>query len=322
VHPSLEDRRRAFTPDELARLRAALDDDVVALEASPLVGGIDTATYRLDARRRDGTVVRMTLHCYRAWERERAADRIARERALLDALAGQLHFIPGTIFVDPAGELVGDPLSVLTFLRGSPEPPPRGDQRARGRWIEDFARPLVAIHAIGADRLPAGFRRNDPLVPYVAGLAREARDDGVSRALLAAIRRTIPEEPVAPVLLHHDYWYGNTLWENGRLTGVIDWTSARLGDAATDVALARCDLAVTLDLRAADELVDRYRALGGSIRGLLFWDLCWALVTHRWIEEWLVGYHDLGLSDLTLAAARDRIAAFAERALRQEAAAR
>ena len=97
---------------------------------------------------------------------------------------------------------------------------------------------------------------------------------------------------------------------------MIDWTSARIGDPQKDVALARCDLALTLDLRASNDFVDRYRSLGGATGTFIYWDLLWALMGYRWIDEWLAGYAELGLPDPPLSEGRARIVAFAESALR------
>jgi len=316
VHLSPDDRRRSLTAAEIARITGALGDDVVGLEATPLVGGLDTATYRLDVRLTDGATQCLVLHQYRGWDPVRAADRVSREHRLLDAIGPLFRWAPRTLLSDPSGELMGDPATVLTYLPGTPTPPPQvASGPTRAKWIDEFARPLVALHAIARDRLPSDCRVDEP-DGGLEGIAGEVHNDELSRALLAALRRTRPSETVSRSLLHHDYWYGNTLWSGDSLTGVIDWISARIGDPQKDVALARCDLAVTLDLRASAEFVDQYRRLGGGTGAFAYWDLLWALMGYRWIDEWIAGYAELGLSGLSLAEGRARIVAFAESALR------
>jgi aminoglycoside phosphotransferase (APT) family kinase protein len=305
-----------LTAAEIARIARALGEGIVGLDAIPLVGGLDTATYRLDVRLPDGTTTCLVLHQYRGWEPARASARVNGEQRLLAAIGPVFRWAPRTLLSDPSGELLGDPATVLTYLPGAPTPPPQvAIGLVRETWIDEFARPLASLHGIALDRLPSDCRVDDP-DGGLDGIARQARDDELSRALLAALRRTGPPRDASRSLLHHDYWYGNTLWSDGRLTGVIDWTSARMGDPQKDVALARCDLAVTLDLRASNEFVDRYRGLGGATGAFAYWDLLWALMGYRWIEEWLAGYAELGLPDLPLAEARARIIAFAESALR------
>jgi thiamine kinase-like enzyme len=43
-------------------------------------------------------------------------------------------------------------------------------------------------------------------------------------------------------LLHGDFWPGNILWKNGRLTAVIDWEDAALGDPVADFANSRLEI--------------------------------------------------------------------------------
>jgi aminoglycoside phosphotransferase (APT) family kinase protein len=318
MYPTASERRRDLTPVQLERLRSALGTDLSSVTASPLVGGIDTATYLLVARHTNGEVRELVLRSYRGWETVRAAERIQREREVLDAIAPYFPLAPRALFSDPSGERTGDPFIVLSRLPGSPAPPPKNsDPATRSRWIEDFTKPLCEIHSIEPDKLPAGFRRDESPASLLDRVEREVTGDELPVPVAAALHRALPAEIAAPVLLHHDYWYGNTLWHDGRLTGVVDWSSARLGDPRKDLALARADLAVTLDLQATNEMVADYERIRGPLGTLLFWDLIWAVIAYRSMDQWLIGYAELGLADLGLVEARSRVVAFAEHALRQ-----
>lgn len=59
---------------------------------------------------------------------------------------------------------------------------------------------------------------------------------------LAPIAPRVRRNP--PALIHGDFWFGNTIWQAGRLTGIIDWDGACIADPARDVAGARNDLAL------------------------------------------------------------------------------
>lgn len=86
-----------------------------------------------------------------------------------------------------------------------------------------------------------------------------------------------PETPVG--LVHGDYQPGNVLWENGRLTGVIDWDLSGIGAQGIDVGwlLMMIDGAAWADgwkpvapvSRA--ELLDVYLAAGGTAHEHLDW---------------------------------------------------
>ena len=83
------------------------------------------------------------------------------------------------------------------------------------------------------------------------------------------------------VLLHGDYWPGNTLWQRGTLVCVIDWEDAVLGDPLADVANARMELTMAFGPTAAADFTDQYRALVPALdlTALPHWDLYAALAT-------------------------------------------
>jgi aminoglycoside phosphotransferase (APT) family kinase protein len=122
--------------------------------------------------------------------------------------------------------------------------------------------------------------------------------------------------PTPAVLVHGDYWSGNTLWHRGRLTGVVDWGEARLDEAGADVGYCRMDLALLTPGDAPDAFLRAYEAAaGGQLPDVFFWDLCGAVPALPDPERWLPGYHDLGRTDLTPEAMRARLDAFVAAAL-------
>jgi aminoglycoside phosphotransferase (APT) family kinase protein len=119
-----------------------------------------------------------------------------------------------------------------------------------------------------------------------------------------------------PTLIHGDFWFGNTIWDNGRLTGIIDWDGAAIADPARDVAGARNDLALLSGARAADVFLTRYERERGPLMDLAFWDLLTSLPPTRWLAHWVAGYTELGL-ELPLAEARARLEAWVDAALKR-----
>jgi aminoglycoside phosphotransferase (APT) family kinase protein len=76
------------------------------------------------------------------------------------------------------------------------------------------------------------------------------------------------------VVLHGDFWPGNVLWHGGRVSAVIDWEDAAVGDALSDVGNARLELLFFMGRRAMDAFTREYGALTGAIlAGLPYWDL-------------------------------------------------
>jgi aminoglycoside phosphotransferase (APT) family kinase protein len=74
--------------------------------------------------------------------------------------------------------------------------------------------------------------------------------------------------------IHRDYHPENTLWWQGKLTGVVDWTSGSWGPAAVDAAHMRWNLALFYGLDAADEFLQLHLSFSPeSSDDQYYWDL-------------------------------------------------
>ena len=65
-----------------------------------------------------------------------------------------------------------------------------------------------------------------------AGMRRKQGASDLLRAAEAAVSATRPDNDQLG-LVHGDLWYGNTLWDDGRLTAVLDWDCAGVGRPAS-----------------------------------------------------------------------------------------
>jgi aminoglycoside phosphotransferase (APT) family kinase protein len=114
------------------------------------------------------------------------------------------------------------------------------------------------------------------------------------------------------VLLHGDFWPGNTLWKEGRLVAVIDWEDAAIGDPLADVANARLELLWALGIDAMEAFTRSYASIATAvdITDLPYWDLWADLRLAGRTSEW-------GLDATTEKAMRAGHEAFVAQALRQ-----
>ena len=142
------------------------------------------------------------------------------------------------------GTVFGCPAMATTLLPGRPLLAPR-DPIAWGRQL---ARALAAIHLNALTGIDVGFLPcleawlNTMLASESSRRRVAEHPDGES--VWSALQRCRPYPPVvSSTLVHGDYWVGNTLWQGGRLTGVVDWSDAFLGDPAADVGYCRTGLA-------------------------------------------------------------------------------
>lgn len=129
---------------------------------------------------------------------------------------------------------------VYAWLEG--ENPSAADPGDAAGLAEDAAGLIRALHAIDGTGGPPA-RRGRPL---------QVQDER-ARAALVALRGAIDVEAAAavweealeaprwsgpPVWVHGDLLPGNLLLRDGRLTGVIDWAGAGVGDPACDLIVA------------------------------------------------------------------------------------
>jgi aminoglycoside phosphotransferase (APT) family kinase protein len=155
---------------------------------------------------------------------------------------------------------------------------------------------LARIHATTQSGLPSVFDRPGGSLNALSGPAASP---------VAARQHLLTGAP--GVLTHYDFWSGNTLWRDGILTGVVDWSGSAIGPRGYDVGWCRLDLYLLYDQRIADCFLDAYQAAAGNaLAGSLLWDL-WAVArSYQNVESWVPNYHDLGRSDLTAAELRKR----------------
>lgn len=74
------------------------------------------------------------------------------------------------------------------------------------------------------------------------------------------LRSNVPSCDEPPVLLHYDFALNNMLFEDNRVTALLDWETSRLGDPADDLNWTQQNLAEYLTM---PELLDRYESMSG-----------------------------------------------------------
>lgn len=99
---------------------------------------------------------------------------------------------------------------------------------------------LKAIHALPPQQTGIGDEEAQPLDAELvrwAWLMERAPEELTGRApLLAGALAERRPEPRAPTLVHGDYHYGNMLFLEGKVVGVLDWEIAQRGQPLLDLA--------------------------------------------------------------------------------------
>jgi aminoglycoside phosphotransferase (APT) family kinase protein len=113
-----------------------------------------------------------------------------------------------------------------------------GDAAMRAVLLRAFGHTLAMLH--NAPIVPGLPNPNSGWLDYMLEEAAENLEhfsvDGTPE-LLARLRQARPE-PISPTLIHGDYTIDNVMVEGERVTGIIDWSGAAVGDRRYDLALA------------------------------------------------------------------------------------
>jgi aminoglycoside phosphotransferase (APT) family kinase protein len=235
--------RKNRLPMKEDAITAALAADLVAeqfpqwadLPVVPVaLNGWDNTTFRLG-----GTMsVRLPSH-------DRYVPQVEKEQRWLPALAPLLPLpIPEPVALGRPSDIFPRPWSIYRWIEGHPAL--AGEVTDYGTFANDLARFLSALYSVEASEGPApgdhSFFRGGSLDPYdaqsresIAGLADELDADLATRAWEAALASSW-DRPA--VWVHGDVAPSNLLVMKGRLTAVIDFGCAAVGDPACDLVMA------------------------------------------------------------------------------------
>lgn len=298
-------------PAAVAAALRALDPRLRPLRCWEMPGGVSAAITGIEAGRPGGPRELLVLRQYGSAD-VAANPRIATtEYQLLDGMRRRGVPAPRPLLADESGTVLPGPCLLAEFAPGSPLTGPPGPPGFAGQLGALLAR----VHRSGVAPGEIAFL---PDMREVAvrrlGRARARPDHELSEpAVRAALAASWPPAQVnRPVVLHGDYWPGNTLWRGGRLTAVIDWENAASGDPLADLGNARMEMAMLFGAAAQEELTSRYRALmpGLDVSALPHWDLYAALRPAGAVTGW-------GLSRAELARVRAGHTEFVRSALRR-----
>ena len=194
----------------------------------------------------------------------------AGEAALIRAARAAGVLAPEILVELEAGDGIGSGF-VMRAIPGTPDPNAILAVADPQVLIRDIARELAATHRTDPAGIPV------PVMDTAEALAElKARfiSYGADRPILALAVRWLEQNlpaPVPPRLVHGDFRLGNLLVEDGRLSGVLDWELAHLGDPHEDIAFgcmtvwrfSRPDRP-GYGLTSIAELVQAYEEAGGQ----------------------------------------------------------
>ena len=261
------------------------------MRAWNLTGGVSAIVTAVMAARPDGSAQTLVVRQYGAANLHTDPCAASHEFALLNLLHTAGLPVPRPHYADESCAIMPAPCLVIEFIDGEAVADPSQVHQPLSEVTSQLAAALARLHA-------AAFRLADaPYLADIAGIAARklatwptAPDQSLSETAVRRALARIWPPPLAnrTVLLHGDYWPGNTLWRHGRLVGVIDWEDAVLGDPVADVGSARMDIWMLFGEAAASNFTHVYRALMPDLdmTALPHWDLYASLRHAGRMDDW------------------------------------
>lgn len=170
---------------------------------------------------------------------------LARQFAILRALADTAVRVPRALWLEHTGEVLGRPFFVMERVAGEVyemEAPAGAADQTVVRMCQSLIEQLAAIHTVdlartGLDTLDVGTNHLDrELGHWAAEMNRVKRGrlpalERLHRALLA----DKPEPCPTVTLVHGDAKPGNFAFTAGEVSAVFDWEMTTIGDPLTDI---------------------------------------------------------------------------------------
>jgi aminoglycoside phosphotransferase (APT) family kinase protein len=213
-----------------------------------LVGGGSADAYDLTLDRAPGRVVVKVFRdgddtASLEWSRLELAQRVAMP-------------VPEPIAADLESTWFGTPAIVMSRLTGRADVAPKDVDS----WIGALARALTELHETALDGVQDALTR-----PPIAETWRPppGQHDALTSRAVNAVAAHLPSLTSEHVFTHGDFNPSNVLWHRGRISGVVDWSTARLDTRWSELAYCRAAVCLLLGPDVADRLADAYRDIVG-----------------------------------------------------------
>ncbi len=216
-----------------------------------------------------------------------------REFVLINAMQGLVP-VPEPVWIDPNGDHFPQSAAIMRVVKGVTKPSDAGVKVSglgtylgpdlRGRLRDQFLDYLVQIHAYDWRKKPLpGFEVPDADPKQAARwsynywLEMWAVDEGTDRPVMSLATQWLADnmpDTAELVVTHGDYRTGNYLFEEdtGKITALLDWELARIGDYHEDLGWVLMRVFGTYDpdgtFRASDlfereEFISEYERRSG-----------------------------------------------------------
>jgi aminoglycoside phosphotransferase (APT) family kinase protein len=196
--------------------------------------------------------------------------------------------VPGPIAADLESVWFGMPSVVMSRLPGRPDVTPKDVDL----WVEGLAQVMADLHETPLDGVEAALTQP----PWAETWRPPAGEhDPLTAAAVSAVTERLPSLASEHVFTHGDFHPGNVLWQGGRVSGVVDWSGARLDSRWSELAYCRTEVCLLLGPDKADRLADAYSTIvGDASDDLAVYDVMYVLLSRKYAAKALDAYREQG----------------------------
>lgn len=212
-----------------------------------LEGSTSAAVFLLQGRER---LLILRLFTLEGWL-EIEPDLATHEAAVLQTVNGIDVATPQLLAVDEDGSHCGVPAVVMSCLPGRVLLP----QSPTQDYLNKLAQALVEIHTMPVPDFAWHYR--SWLNREELHLPRWTKYPDLWQRAIEIASRPEPTEPT--VFIHRDYHPTNVLWQDGDVSGVVDWVNACLGPAGVDISHCRANLDSMYGIEVANAFLEAYK---------------------------------------------------------------
>jgi aminoglycoside phosphotransferase (APT) family kinase protein len=227
-------------------------------------------------------------------------DLVRHEAASLAKAADADVPTPELVACDENGAHCGVPAILMTHLPGRVELLPAD----LDDWLYKLAEVIVPLHVLDVGEFPWRYAPyND--VSCLEPPAWSKYPDLWERAI-GIVNAPWPE--VRECFIHRDYHPVNVLWQDGRVSGIVDWPNACRGPAGIDVAWCRGNLTEMYGAGVTERFLRACRAVvGSSFEYHPCWDLLVLIETLPGPPSVYPPWFDFGMQGLTDEIVQERV---------------
>ncbi len=197
---------------------------------------------------------------------------VVQEFPLLKSLFALGFPVPEPLWLEADPAVLGDPFIVFRKVPGTSNMSlwAENDDQKR-RVAEEIAQFLARLHAIDCTLLPFGPTVVARPAEACAGDlieelyriwdARQLSPNPLMEFTFSWLRHNLPRELTRACIVHADLGIHNVMVDGGRISAVLDWEFAHIGDPAEDLAYTQDFIEPIMPF---DEFLAVYRAQGGG----------------------------------------------------------